>query len=170
MYQVFNHFSEQSHINNFPVPVTKWVCQEENLAAEDFRFDGSWERQQVPIDREVGYRLQFLFAKGLVEGYSPIIMVGSDCPNLTPELLQEAYQKLETSDVVFGPAKSGGYYLLGLNYLVPELFTDIPWGTEQVLCFSLTAASQLQLKVDLLPELHCLEEETVLHHDPHQLR
>ena len=83
-----------------------------------------------------------------------VVLVGSDCPALGPEYLHAALAHLETgADVVFGPAQDGGYILLGLRRLIPELFRNIEWGTDRVLEQSLAQLRPLGLRVECLEEL-----------------
>ncbi|MGB9080203.1 MAG: DUF2064 domain-containing protein, partial [Desulfuromonadaceae bacterium] len=79
---------------------------------------------------------------------------GSDAPDLPLPYIQEAYRLLATqqTDAVFGPSRDGGYYLLGLRQVWPQLFADIPWGSASVLELSLAAARDTGLTAVLLPE------------------
>ena len=63
----------------------------------------------------------------------PLLLVGTDCPALTPGHLQQAAQALQQHDVVLIPAEDGGYVLIGMRRWVPEVFEDITWSTDQVL-------------------------------------
>ena len=63
----------------------------------------------------------------------PLLLVGTDCPALTPGHLQQAALALQEHDVVLIPAEDGGYVLIGMRRWVPEVFEDITWSTNQVL-------------------------------------
>ncbi|WP_295631216.1 TIGR04282 family arsenosugar biosynthesis glycosyltransferase [Novosphingobium sp.] len=63
---------------------------------------------------------------------APMLLIGSDCPDLTPTHLLAAARRLETSAAVIGPAGDGGYWLLGLAHALPECFQAMPWGTDTV--------------------------------------
>jgi len=65
------------------------------------------------------------------EGARATVIIGSDCPELTADLLTAAFDKLSQAQVVFGPARDGGYYLVGLTQPVPQLFRDVHWSTER---------------------------------------
>jgi glycosyltransferase A (GT-A) superfamily protein (DUF2064 family) len=73
------------------------------------------------------------------------IAIGSDCPDLTANDVESAWNHLATADVVLGPAWDGGYWLIGLRSPHPELFQGIPWGGPDVLASTLrqTLASGL---------------------------
>ncbi len=80
-------------------------------------------------------------------------VVGTDAPDVDQVLVRNALARLADHDVVFGPARDGGYYLVGLRRPAPELFRDMPWSTEQVLEKSLEAAARSGLSVATLPML-----------------
>jgi len=86
-----------------------------------------------------------------------VVIIGTDCPHITPAILQEAFTCLQaphpSCDVVLGPAADGGYYLIGLKQFIPELFCGITWSSDRVLQETLTIAQHLQLKVTQLPVL-----------------
>ena len=63
---------------------------------------------------------------------APMLLIGSDCPDLTPRHLIEAATALETAPAVLGPAADGGYWLLGLARAMPQCFAAMPWGTDAV--------------------------------------
>lgn len=87
-------------------------------------------------------------------GHELVAAVGSDHPLLTAERVEEGFERLERgSEVVLGPARDGGYYLIGLRAaaIAPELFSGVPWSTDGVLAATLERCGALGLAVDLLP-------------------
>ena len=72
-------------------------------------------------------------AREILICYEAVLFLGSDMPQITSDAILEAEVMLSGSDTVLGPAHDGGYYLLGIKQVVPNLFEDIPWGTSQVL-------------------------------------
>lgn len=90
------------------------------------------------------------------------LLMGSDCPAITPKLLQNAFTALQEKDIVLGPAYDGGYYLVGMNKTVSpkqieRLFSDILWGSEKVLPTTIERIKELQLTFQLLPKLHDID-------------
>jgi rSAM/selenodomain-associated transferase 1 len=62
------------------------------------------------------------------------LLIGSDCPVLDEEYLEDALSRLESGvDVVIGPAEDGGYTLIGMCRAEPLLFSDIRWGESKVM-------------------------------------
>ena len=84
------------------------------------------------------------------QGYKRGLIVGTDTPTLPLERYQQALAALESHDLVLGPALDGGYYLIGLHRSIPDLFTGIPWSTDQVLTLTQEKAGVLGLKTALL--------------------
>ncbi len=68
----------------------------------------------------------------LTRAAAPGMVIGSDAPGLTPALLRSAAGALENAPAVIGPARDGGYYLLGFNAPVPFAFSDMEWSTPAV--------------------------------------
>lgn len=65
-------------------------------------------------------------------GYSKKVIIGSDCPEITTEIINDAFQKLDEYDVVIGPAMGGDYYLVGVEEIYTELFKEIDWDSKNV--------------------------------------
>jgi uncharacterized protein len=102
---------------------------------------------------DLGERLARAFSDALKNGVSRVVIIGSDCPWLGAADIQEAWSELETHDVVLGPARDGGYWLIGLREPLPELFAGIAWSTPDVLKQTLERARTRELRVRMLREL-----------------
>ena len=85
--------------------------------------------------------------------YKRVVIIGSDCKDLSNETIRQAYEELKKNDVVIGPAKDGGYYLLGMNSFYPELFENKQWSTENVMLDTILDVKKLGLKYSLLQPL-----------------
>ncbi len=84
---------------------------------------------------------------------APAILIGSDCPGLTPAVLRAARDTLLTDPMVIGPASDGGYYLLGYNEPAEFAFTDMPWSTPVVFEETLRRFIARGICPAVLPEL-----------------
>jgi rSAM/selenodomain-associated transferase 1 len=104
----------------------------------------------------------------------PVILIGTDCPDLDAAILQNGIDALHDNDAVFGPAHDGGYYLIGVRGDIAEepltmLFNGISWGTSTVLAQTLSRAKTMQLRYTLLKRLHDIdtpEDLGYLHNHP----
>lgn len=102
---------------------------------------------------DLGERMRRAFASAFSSGSKRVVAVGTDVPRVSPELLRRAMVALDSSDIVFGPADDGGYYLLGMRRLYTDLFSDMDWGTGSVCSDTVSAAERLGLEVTELPTL-----------------
>ena len=104
-------------------------------------------------DGDLGRRMAIAFQTALEAGKQRIVVIGTDCPDLKAEVMVKAFHALEQHDLVLGPAQDGGYYLIGLCRLIPQLFTGISWSTAEVLQQTMSIAQRLELAVAYLPRL-----------------
>ncbi|PSF32110.1 hypothetical protein C7H19_21950 [Aphanothece hegewaldii CCALA 016] len=105
----------------------------------------------------LGDRLKFAFLLAFRDGMTQVVIIGTDCPELNESLIRQAFESLLEYDLVLGPAQDGGYYLIGLKQIYPELLREIAWGTDTVLAKTLLIAQNLQLKTFLLPSLQDID-------------
>lgn len=101
----------------------------------------------------LGARMYGVFTDLRDEGYPQVVVVGSDIPTLSTAAVGSACEWLrqDACDVVLGPADDGGYYLIGLNRPVEELFQGVAWSTATVLDQTLDKARRLGLRVRTVP-------------------
>ena len=110
----------------------KWVCYSDDIWENDI-WDKSVYEKKVQSGNDLGERMYNAFKEGFNAGHERIIIIGSDMYDLNENELLEAFQLLDQHDYVIGPAIDGGYYLLGMKVLSPNLFKDKTWGTDTVL-------------------------------------
>jgi len=82
--------------------------------------------------RNLGVRMSGAFQQAFEAGYEKAVIIGSDCPELEPQHIEDAFDALRSEDAVIGPSEDGGYYLLGMKKYTPEIFSDIEWSTSSV--------------------------------------
>ncbi|MBL6955819.1 MAG: TIGR04282 family arsenosugar biosynthesis glycosyltransferase [Chlorobium phaeobacteroides] len=102
---------------------------------------------------DLGSRMLHAFDKGFTEGYRRIALIGTDCPELTGETLRKAFALLNRHGAVIGPATDGGYYLIGMRDLLPDLFINREWSTSRVCNDALNILKQHGVDCALLQEL-----------------
>ena len=110
----------------------KRIYYSENISNTDF-WDSSCYEKRLQSDGDLGQKMLSAFEEGFSSGYENVIIIGSDIYDLKNSHIESAFECLLSSDTVIGPSEDGGYYLLGMNTLIPVLFESKPWGTEQVL-------------------------------------
>lgn len=102
---------------------------------------------------DLGSRLAGAFADAFAAGAQRVAIIGSDCPYVTAADIEQAWAALDADDVVLGPARDGGYWLVALKQPQPNILAGISWGTSQVLERTLDRARAGKLRVHLLREL-----------------
>jgi rSAM/selenodomain-associated transferase 1 len=111
----------------------------------------------------LGERLANALALHLERGYRKAVIMNSDGPTLPLAYLRDAFTQLDLVDVTLGMGHDGGYYLIGLKQMVPQLFENIAWSTEKVIPQTLEICRRLKLNVHPLPEWYDVDVEADLH-------
>lgn len=109
-----------------------------------------------------GERMDRAFHSCFAKGFSTTILIGSDIPDLTAEVIEKAFQALENGwDAVVGPAFDGGYYLIGFrsDTFDPAVFKEIPWGENSVFEKTVTRLRGRGCRVHLAPVWHDIDTE-----------
>lgn len=119
--------------------------------ASPFRAHGF--RQEIQAGDDLGERMKHAFSSEFPRGYTSIVIIGTDCPELDDCTISRAFELLEKKDVVIGPANDGGYYLLGLNGFHSELFDGIAWSTSTVFQSTIDKINRFELSVAFTPEM-----------------
>jgi rSAM/selenodomain-associated transferase 1/rSAM/selenodomain-associated transferase 2 len=108
---------------------------------------------------DLGERMTNAFRKVFSHGAKKAIIIGTDIPDLSSEIIKKAIKKLDKTDLVIGPSKDGGYYLLGMKKFSPALFKDIEYGTSNVLAETISKAEKLNLTYFTLELLQDIDTE-----------
>lgn len=115
-----------------------------------------WPKPDLPrfpqTGADLGERMAHAFEHGFSRGFRRLVLVGTDIPDLPESAFHQAFAALETGPAVVGPARDGGYYLIGFSAKGFDrgVFKDIQWGTGRVLEQTLDRFRALGKKVRLL--------------------
>lgn len=155
--QVYEHLLQhtQSIVND--LEVTKFVYYADKINNGDLWNDLEKRKQHGD---DLGERMQNAFEELFAAGFSKVCIIGSDCFELTSDIVTKAFAVLDTKDLVIGPVMDGGYYLLGTNKLIPQLFINKTWSTSTVFSDTLKDAASLNLSVMQLPVLNDIDNES----------
>lgn len=118
----------------------------------DYILEDRWPGKEKYIQQgaDLGQRMKNAFEQGFKDGFTSIVGIGADLPEITPKHISDAFQGLESSDFVFGPALDGGYYLVGMSFEKGlYIFENKPWSTEELFKLS---------KTEILENQHTLHE------------
>lgn len=120
-------------------------------------FEESNFQQKVQHGEDLGIRMMNAFQEVKDLGYQQIVIIGTDCLEMNDFILNKAFEALNDSDFVIGPATDGGYYLLGLNEVLPSLFIDRSWSNEHVFQNAIDSISAEHKSVSVLPTLNDID-------------
>lgn len=155
--------------------ITRQVAFKTNCTRHVFYSDkvenDAWDEDKfnkhIQQGISLGERMKNAFSKVFALGAKQVVIIGSDCPKLTTEIVENAFNLLSDKDACIGPAKDGGYYLLGMKKPLPFLFENKEWSTDSVFDDTvsdlvqngLTYGQLLALSdVDTVNDLYLLEE------------
>jgi rSAM/selenodomain-associated transferase 1 len=149
--------------------MTVELCVSPDATDEQWRWAA--EHPAITLSQQVqgdlGQRLHEAAARA-TQAKEHVILIGTDCPAITANLLQRAATDLDQHDAVICPTLDGGYALLGLRNAQRSLFCDIPWSTKQVARLTLTRLQALGLSVHRLATLRDIDEAADLAAIPSQ--
>lgn len=117
----------------------------------------------------LGERLARAAQRVTDEGES-MLLIGTDCPELTAHTLRDAARALDHSDACIVPVSDGGYALLGVKQYLPSLFFDMPWSTAAVASLTRERIMAAGLSLCELPVLNDIDEPADLHYLPDFLK
>jgi len=108
----------------------------------------------IPLSEgDLGQRMYEAFHKTFQKGYKKISLVGADIPDLSKSIIIDSFKQLSDSDLVYGPARDGGYYLVGMRKLIKDVFNDVPWSSPRTLETSMNNARQAGYSIGLITVL-----------------
>lgn len=129
-----------------------FIDEKDEWSAGDFQ-------KYLQIDGDLGEKMGEGFQIAFGQKASKVIIMGSDCASLTPEIASQAFEVLDNHDFVIGPADDGGYYLIGMKTFSPTIFENIDWSTELVFSQTVKAIQQLNRTYGTLPTLSDIDYE-----------
>ncbi len=141
--------------------VDKIVCYSHFIDKED-NWNNSVFDKQLQKGVTLGERLSDALERAFEQSYERVCVIGSDCFELTGEIIDEAFRVLMTHDAVIGPARDGGYYLLGMSRFIPEVFWNKEWSTSSVASDTINDFKKLGIKYKTLRPLTDVDNEADL--------
>lgn len=106
---------------------------------------------------DLGERMADAFQQGFSDGYEKVVIIGSDCAELTAAHIEEAFMALDNNEAVIGPSEDGGYYLLGLSGYIEEIFRNVEWSTASVFNATTRILSQQATPYQVLERLNDID-------------
>lgn len=150
--EVYNWLTEYTHEQVKGLQVDKYLYYSDFIP-ETSTGNLKGYKFELQSGNVLGDRMSVAFEHLFKKGYKSVVIIGTDCPDLKTDNLNKAFLSLRSADLVFGPAKDGGYYLIGMSQFYPELFIDIPWSTSKVLETTWDRANGLEIDYEFLKVL-----------------
>ncbi|MEZ4688804.1 MAG: TIGR04282 family arsenosugar biosynthesis glycosyltransferase [Ignavibacteria bacterium] len=125
--------------------------------------------QKIQSGSDLGSKMNNAIKSVLKEGNENILLIGTDVPGLSSEIINEAFKKLLEFDIVIGPARDGGYYLIGMKESLSQIFENMKWSNEQVLSNTIERIGLLNKSYYLLEELADVDMEEDLENMDNEL-
>ena len=143
------------------------IYYSENVPDNDIWSDLKCSKH-LQIGRDLGVRMYNAFNDAFEMGYEQVQLIGSDLFDLKVDHIQNGFDKLKEHSVVLGPAHDGGYYLIGLQKMIPELFENKSWGASTV--FQQTLLDLKHENVFLLETLNDIDVFEDLQYHPELMK
>ena len=155
-YQLLLKYTREQIIS---LPYRKEIWYSEYIDEKDIWHPEKEFDKRVQEGNDLGDKMRRAFGHSLKsDGAEKVVLIGSDCADLTPAIIDEAFEMLEKYDVVIGPAADGGYYLIGMNKFIPEIFEGINWSTSSVFDQTLAKLEECGNDYFILEQLHDVDE------------
>lgn len=115
--------------------------------------------KRIQVEEDLGGRMIHAFGELYEREHDKVLIIGSDCNELSTEILQSAFNSLDDNDVVLGPTHDGGYYLIGMKKLHADLFSGKDWSTESVFEQTIRSIDENGLSYSVLPKLNDVDHK-----------
>ena len=109
-------------------------------------------------DGSLGTRMAHFFKQAFALGAKRVVLIGSDCPDVSTDDIAAAFETLGQSDVVLGPTFDGGYYLVGMSNQFHDIFSGITYSTESVFQETLDLAARNNIQCGCLDNRNDIDE------------
>jgi len=119
------------------------------------KWPNAFKTTQLGIN--LGERMKNAIHEGFNDGYKSIVLLGSDLPNISSTIITKGLNALDKTEIVFGPAEDGGYYLVGMNKPHAFIFENKPWSDSKLLETTLNELKNKNIDVSLLETLNDID-------------
>lgn len=123
--------------------------------------EDKWDKCTKYVQKgcDLGQKMQFSIQKGINDGFEKIVLIGSDLPDISAEIIEQGFKGLDHNEVVFGPAEDGGYYLLGMKQMQPLIFKNKRWSTDLLLRQTIEELKANEVSFSLLEVMNDIDTE-----------
>lgn len=140
------------------LPCDRYVFYADSILKNDIWSDDLYLKKNQE-GKDLGQRMLHAFDTLFQQGYQKIIIIGTDCFELSFSILLDAFTALDEKEVVIGPSEDGGYYLLGMRQFFPFLFEEKAWSTDSVYSSTVQQLAIQNIRYEILPILNDIDTE-----------
>lgn len=145
------------------VKITETALQNLNIdkriyfsdAVVDSKWTGLYKTVQQGVD--LGERMKNAFLDGFKDGYTHVVLIGSDLPDIEAKHIKNGLTALKDTNTVFGPAEDGGYYLIGMSKMHALVFENKPWSQSNLLKETLAELEKNSITFSTLETLNDID-------------
>lgn len=152
-------FKIYSELVDITEKATSKITTNKHIYFSDVIISSKWkdDKKFVQEGKDLGIKMQHAFQNGFDKSYENIILIGSDLPDISKEIIASGFDSLQNNDVVFGPAEDGGYYLIGMSKMNTSIFENKPWSKSELLTVTLDQLKEQQQSVSLIETLNDID-------------
>ncbi len=159
--EVYKRLLERTRDISVQVKVERVVYYDQFIDRSDVWSNADFLKA-IQTTGNLGVKMKAAFEEAFDAGAARVCIIGSDCYDLNPELIARAFEELKQHDVVIGPSYDGGYYLLGMNQPISEIFENKEWSTSSVCAATEADLNHLGYSVAKLQTLSDVDTEADL--------
>jgi rSAM/selenodomain-associated transferase 1 len=152
-FQIYSELVGITERETQKVNATRHIYFSDAIIPSKWEHDAKFTQNGV----DLGERMKHAFVNGFEQGFENIIVIGSDLPSISKDIIQTGFEELKNNDVVFGPALDGGYYLLGMSKMNASIFENKPWSQSNLLAVTLEEIYEHDKSVAILEEMNDID-------------
>jgi uncharacterized protein len=156
--EIYKRLLEHTRLITANLACDKYVFYADGIMQQDI-WDNEIYQKRIQEGADLGERMAQAFQSLFSSGYKEVLIIGSDCYELSQEHLEKAFETLHEVDIVLGPATDGGYYMLGLKEPAPAIFTNMTWSSSGVFSETINRLKKLNRRYRLMPVRNDVDEE-----------
>jgi len=157
-FEIYLKLLEHTRSTLLKTEITRYLYYSKFIDKKDPWSNTDFEKRVQNQSPDLGDRMNVAF-KEVLQNHDQVIIIGSDCPLISNQIIDDAIKALKENDVVVGPALDGGYYLLGMNKHFPDLFKNIAWSQDSVFRDTIFNATKNELSYQILETLPDIDYE-----------
>ncbi len=159
--EIYRQLLDHTHKTTQKLAMDKIVFYSDEILNEDIWEEKNYGKK-LQEGSDLGKRMANAFKYAFSKAYRKAIIIGSDCFDITPKIINEAFAALPANNFVIGPSHDGGYYLLGMSTFYASLFKNKRWSSDEVLHDTLVDIRNINGSYKLLKELTDIDTEADL--------